>query len=285
MSGRCCGSRHHDPRASFNPLQSTNFLRATLDALWALAPQPAPPACCCVPLRAGAPPVMQRTPHGTPAALPLPPSTPSSSSRGPQQWSDEQTKRSLPPPVLPSCFPSRAPYHSSMQVLQLFLLRRALEFGPGYSPIPQWWYKPTPAEFLVLAAAHIRDADRFPPWIFIVDVCMSTEALPVSEYQVSPVWRHDPRSPQRTVFVSDSCLTAYDEGTQESIALCPKEGKPRPYAILLSAFCDPSSRSATTCRRGPRRRSVGRSRIPPSPRFRSATTWTIWWFVGPPTTA
>ena len=61
MAGRCCGSHYHDARASFNPLQSTTFLRASLDALLALVPQPAPPACCCVPLYAGAPPVMQWT--------------------------------------------------------------------------------------------------------------------------------------------------------------------------------------------------------------------------------
>ena len=98
----------HDPRAHFNPLTCSNFVRASLAAISALAPPPALPACCCLPLSPGAPPVMQWHPSGTPAALPLPPGTPSSSSRAlPIVWTSEQLQGLDPPPCIPPCFPPR----------------------------------------------------------------------------------------------------------------------------------------------------------------------------------
>ena len=54
---------------------------------------------------------------------------------------------------------------------------------------------------------------------------MSTEQLPVPDFHASPVWQHQTLSPQRTVFVSDSCLSAYDTKTQDCIVVTPKQGK------------------------------------------------------------
>ena len=105
---RCSELHRHDPRAHFNPLACSNFVRASLAAISALAPPPALPACCCLPLSPGAPPIMQWHPSGTPAALPLPPSTPSSSSRAlPIEWTSEQLHGLAAPPCIPPCFPPK----------------------------------------------------------------------------------------------------------------------------------------------------------------------------------
>ena len=80
-------------------------------------------------------------------------------------------------------------------------------------------------EFLTCAAKQIRDPDTYRPWLYIVDVCTSVEGLPVPTFPVSSLWQHQSMSPQRTVFVADSCLSAFDVSSQECILVTPKQGK------------------------------------------------------------
>jgi hypothetical protein len=106
---------------------------------------------------------------------------------------------------------------SRLLALQLFLLRRAMEHGPGALEVESLWRTVSAAEFLRAASKQICNADNFPPWQFIVDVCTSSESSPVSEFEVSPLWKHHPSYPARTVFASDSCLSAYNDADEEII--------------------------------------------------------------------
>ena len=102
-----------------------------------------------------------------------------------------------------------------------------MEHGANSSEIEQLWRKPSIEEFMLSAAGQIRDSDHFAPWQFLMEVCTSPSEHPVSDFSAPPLWRHHPSSPARTVFVSDSCLTAYDFADSEIVLVAKKKGYPR----------------------------------------------------------
>ena len=83
------------------------------------------------------------------------------------------------------------------------------------------WRTPQVSDFLLSAGGQIRDCNSFAPWQFLVEACNAPEDRPVSDFEVSPLWAHSPSSPARTIIVSDSCLTTYNDADDE-INLVPK---------------------------------------------------------------
>ena len=91
-------------------------------------------------------------------------------------------------------------------------------------------------DFLHSAANQIRDPDHFDPWQYVVEVCISSPSSPLPEAPVSPLWKHNPMSPHRTIIISDSCLSAYDASDAE-IVLIERQNRRAPQYTMTSCVC------------------------------------------------